>query len=399
MEQTITARQLLTHSDVFDFPVITVNTRGVITGISSDPTHLRSETSTLAAAFFDIHIHGSESVDVMSASSLEMSRLQRFLAQHGVAHYLPTTVTASLDFTFRALEKLASVIEGDHASDQARPVGIHIEGPFLSHTKRGMHPAADLQAPSIEVFDRLQQAARGHIALMTIAPEPHAIEVSRTTGDARTSALELIRYASQRGVRCSLGHSNATSSETLAAIASGATSATHTFNAMRAFDHREIGILGTVLDDERLFADLICDGIHVSPAAVRLWWKAKGPERAILITDALAAAGMTHGDFKLGTTELAIRGERALVAEDLAHGKETLAGSMLTMDHAVRNLREYTSASLSAAVRAASHNASAMLGRREMTQITAGSPANLTRFDERGNLIATYLQGKEVARK
>ena len=169
-----------------------------------------------------------------------LSSIGRFLATKGVAYFLATTVTAPIDRTLRALEGIADAIDAATkrrivqprtTRPAAQPVGIHLEGPFLSHAKRGVHPAAELQPPSIPLFDRLQQAARGHIRLMTIAPE--------TPG-----ALELIAHATQSGTRVSLGHSDATAAETRAAIAAGAASATHTFNAMRRLDHREPGIAG-----------------------------------------------------------------------------------------------------------------------------------------------------------
>ena len=386
MITTLTARTLLTDIGSIEYPVLTIADDGTLADISSDPRALAKETDTLTAAFFDVHTHGALGHDVMSASPAEFGELQRFLAAHGVAHYLPSTVTASVDTTLRSLERLAAVIEAasnsDH-KDEAQPIGIHIEGPFLSHAKRGMHPAADLQPPSIELFDRLNTAARGHSCLRTSAPE-------------LPGALDLLRHATSLGVRCSLGHTNALASEAQAGVAAGAVSATHTYNAMRPLDHREPGVLGTVLDDDQLFAELICDGVHVAPPLVRLWLRAKGAARGTLVTDALSATGMPDGDYRLGTTPVRVRGPRALVTEDLEAGKETLAGSVLTMDRAVANLRQFTGASLADATGLASHNPAAMLGRPELTRLAPGSPTNLNRYDANGRLVATYLSGQEV---
>ncbi|GAA3762169.1 N-acetylglucosamine-6-phosphate deacetylase [Terriglobus aquaticus] len=394
---TLTARRLITAEGSLDFPVIGIDAEGQIIGIGSDPAALADETETLAACYLDIHHHGAAGIDVMNASPRELQKMQRFLARHGVAKYLPTTITAPLDFTLGALDRLASLIEADIHIDEAHPAGIHIEGPFLSHSKRGMHPAEFLQQPSIELFDRLQSAARGHIRLMTIAPERWSLPEASPTQEHRASATELIRHASAQGVRCSIGHSDGLRADALAAIDAGAVSATHTFNAMRPLDHREPGILGTVLDDDRLFADLICDGVHVDPVLVRLWRKAKGPERAILITDALSATGMPDGNYTAGSTPVTVQGEHAWVTSDLQHGKHTLAGSVLTLQHAVENLRIFTGAGLDEAVRMAAHNPAAMLGRREWTSLQTGAPANLNRFNWRGKLIATYLQGTRVS--
>jgi N-acetylglucosamine-6-phosphate deacetylase len=382
MKRTITARRLLTDVGSVEFPVLSVADDGTIEDISSDARAVAGEEDTLTAAFLDVHIHGAMGHDVMSASPDGLGEMGRFLARHGVAHYLPTTVTASIDATLCALEKLADAIEAEPRVGEARPIGIHLEGPFLSHAKRGVHPPDRLQPPSIELFDRFQAAARGHIKLLALAPE-------------LPGALELIAHARAGNVRVSVGHTNAKAAETIAAIEAGVTSATHTFNAMRALDHREPGVLGVTLDDDRMFAELICDGIHVAPALVRLWLKAKGRDRGILITDAMSAAGMPDGEYRLGQLSVHVANGRALLADDLDKGKETLAGSVLTMDGAVSNLQRFTDTSLADAARLASHNPAAMLGIPEMTQVAPGFAANLNRFDSGGRLVATYLRGCE----
>ena len=383
MPTIITARRLITDIGSVEFPVLVVGDDGALTDISSDPTVLAREEDTLTSAFFDIHTHGAMGQDVMSASPAELREIQHFLARRGVAQYLPTTVTASTNSTLRALESFAHAIEAEPQPLQAQPRGIHLEGPFLSHVKRGVHPEDYLQKPSIELFERFQQAARGHIRLMTIAPE-------------LGGATELIAYATSLGVRCSLGHTNALASEARAGIEAGASSATHTFNAMRALNHREPGVLGVTLDSERLYAELICDGIHVAPELVRLWFRSKGIDRAILVTDAMSATGMPDGRYKLGELDVDVADGRAMLAGDLERGAHTLAGSVLTMDRAVANLRQFTGATLSEATRLASHNPAAMLGRPELTRLAPGSPANLNRFDASDRLVATYLQGELV---
>ena len=380
---TITARRLLTGTAAVDYPVLTLAADGTIAAVDSDPKSLTHEEDTLTAAFLDVHTHGAMGHDVMSASPAQLGEMQRFLARHGVAHYLPTTATTSIDATLRALASLADAIEADPHDSEAQPVGIHLEGPFLSHAKRGVHPAHELQPPSVDLFDRFYQAARGHIALMTLAPE-------------LPGALDLIRHTVSFGVKVSLGHSNALAAETLAAIDAGASSATHTFNAMRALDHREPGILGIVLDDHRLFAELICDGVHVAPALVRLWLKAKGPDRAILVTDAMAAAGMPDGNYELAGLAVQVSDGRVLLSADLAQGKQTLAGSVLTLDRAVANLQGFTGVILADSVRLASHNPVEMLGQTELTRLSPGCAANLNRFSPAGALTATYLRGKLV---
>lgn len=396
MRTTITARKLILADQEIEFPIVDVDADGRLVTIGTDPHRPADEMTVLCSGLLDIHMHGAAGVDVMTADEVQMGAMRRFLAAHGVAHYLPTTVTAPVDFTLRALERLARSIDGREDEEGARPAGIHIEGPFLSHAKRGMHPSEHLQAPSIELFDKLQAAAEGKIRMMTIAPEAEGGPYASSSYE-RVSALELIRYATAHGVACSVGHSQATSRETLAAIDAGAVSATHTFNAMRPLDHREPGILGTVLDDDRLFADLICDGVHVSDQGVCLWWKCKGRDRAILITDALPAAGMGDGEFMVGGASVTADHGRALVTRDLENGKETLAGSVLMLNEAVRRFMESTSADLEMSVRLASHNPAAMLKSR-ITRLEPGESVNLTRWDRAGNLLATYIRGREIRR-
>jgi N-acetylglucosamine-6-phosphate deacetylase len=385
----------LSESGTVEFPVITIADDGTIASIEAGVPNAivhGAEETTLTPAFFDIHVHGAAGHDAMEATPEALGCIGRFLATKGVAHFLATTVTAPIDRTLRALEGIADAIDaanettksGAAARDEAlaaRPVGIHLEGPFLSHAKRGVHPTAELQPPSVPLFEKMQQAARGHIRLLTIAPE-------------LPGALDLIAHATRSGVRVSLGHSDATAEETRAAIAAGATSATHTFNAMRRLDHREPGIAGIVLDTESLYAELICDGIHVAPEFVRLWLRAKGEERAILMTDGISATGMPDANYMLGELEVTVRNGRCLLASDLTNGVETLAGSVLTMDRAVANLRRFTGASLATAVRLASRNPARMLGLGDLIEIAVGRPANFNLYSATGELRQTILHGE-----
>src|SRR5580704_17397399 len=179
----------------------------------------------LAPGFVDIHMHGGAGLDVMRATPAELPRLNKFLATHGVTGYFPTTVAAPLDQTCAALERLADVIEAAqnfHASNgepiQAPPLGIHLEGQFLSHKRRGVHPPEYLVEPTLEIFERLWQAAHGHVRMMTIAPE-------------LPGALEVIAEAARRKVCVSIGHSDASLDASRAGVRAGARHATHTFNA------------------------------------------------------------------------------------------------------------------------------------------------------------------------
>lgn len=341
------------------------------------PTVLNLPGATLAPAYLDVHIHGSAGHDVMEATPESLAAISGFLASRGTGSFLATTVTAPLDPTLHALEGLARRIEDARVEDWpgARPLGIHLEGPFLSHAKRGVHPPEHLLAPDIAIFDRMFEAAEGRIRLMTLAPE-------------LPGAAEFAAHARARGVRVSVGHSNATAAETRAAIAAGATSATHTYNAMRPLDHREIGILGVVLTTDSLYTELICDGIHVDPALVKLWWKAKGGSRAILITDAMSAAGMPDGQYMLG--EFAVQ-----VADGRATANGVLAGSVLTLDLALENFLKFTGVSLPEALPLLTQNPAAMTGfEADCGQIRVGGRADFVALGADGALLASLIGGR-----
>jgi len=382
MKTEITARRLITADGVVEWPRIAVDADGVIESIEAGEAS--ADETTLTAAFFDVHVHGAAGHDVMEGSAEALGRVGGFLATKGVAHYLATTVTAPVERTVRALDGIAGVIEAGWesggATGVAKPVGIHLEGPFISHAKRGVHPVAEIQEPSVALFERMQQAARGQIKLMTVAPE-------------MPGALELIAHATRAGVRVSMGHSDATAVEARTGIVAGATSATHTFNAMRRLDHREPGIAGVVLDAEEMYAELICDGIHVAPEFVRMWLRAKGEARGILVTDGISATGMPDGEYLLGGFAVTVADGRCLLASNLERGVETLAGSVLTMDRAVENVRRFTGMGLGAAVGLASWNPARMLG-MDVCEIAVGRPANFNVYSRDGVLVKTILGGR-----
>ena len=373
----IAAGRLATASGVVMEPVITIEGER-IREISRRPerevAHLDYEfpEATITAGFLDIHFHGIAGQDVMNATPDGFREIARCLARAGVSRFLPTTVTASLDTTLSALERMADYLEAVPAEGASQAAGIHIEGPFLAPAKRGMHPAEHLMLPSPELLDRLREAARGHIRLMTIAPE-------------LPGALETIRHAAALGIRSSMGHSMATQAEAIAGIQNGAVSVTHTFNAMRPFDHREPGILGVALDRDDLYADLICDGFHVAPEAVRLWWKMKGPDRAILITDCLSAAGMPDGTYMAGDTVVHVEGDACRTDSGV------LAGSIITLERAVANLCNIAGVEATGAARLASINPARMLGLPEILE--EGSLADFNVFDATGARRCSFVRG------
>jgi N-acetylglucosamine-6-phosphate deacetylase len=383
MISTITARRLLGPAGVVEYPLVTIED-GRISCIDSltasehdgaDATHRFAE-ATLVPAYVDIHIHGCAGHDVMEATPEALGAIGTYLAGRGVGAYFPTTVTSPRDETMRSLTRLAIEIGRSPEVERpgATPLGIHLEGPFLSHLKRGVHTAALLEAPSPTLFDRFWNAAEGKIALMTIAPE-------------LPGAPELIAHATSLGVCCSMGHSNARACEAETGFLAGARSATHTFNAMRTMDHREPGLAAYVLDKQSLFAEIICDGIHVNPLMVRLYFKAKGEDRVILVTDGMSATGMPDGTYMLGDMEVEVR-------EGRCTSNGTLAGSVLTLDRGVQNFMEFTGASLSAAVSAASRNPSQLMGIDDnWGSLDVDRKANITVLSPTAEVIQTFLAG------
>jgi N-acetylglucosamine-6-phosphate deacetylase len=382
------ARRLYTPQEEVENPLLFVED-GLISVISSrdqralpnNVTVVDLADAILAPGFIDIHMHGGAGLDVMQAPLAEMPRLNKFLTTHGVTGYFPTTIAAPLDQTCAALERLADAIEsaqGSHANNggavQARPLGIHLEGPFLSHRRRGVHPPEYLVEPTLEIFDRLWQAARGQVRMMTIAPE-------------LPGAIEVIAEAARRNVLVSIGHSDAVIEAARAGVKAGARHATHTFNAMRPLDHRDPGILAEVLMDGQISADLIVDGIHVAPEVVQLFLQAKGLDRSVLITDATAAAGMPDGTYQLGPIQVEVKDGKCTM-----DGK--LAGSVLTMDRAIRNVTQFAGWSLQDAVRAATLNPARAAGLKQSGVIAAGADADLVVLSPDGEVRETIVRGR-----
>jgi N-acetylglucosamine-6-phosphate deacetylase len=374
------ASALTAKGEIFDAVVLIEDGRILRAG-AADEFEVPEDTqrhsfpeATLVPAYLDVHIHGSAGHDVMENSADGERAMSAFLARHGVGGFLATTVTASVDRTLAALDRIANWIEATPETG-AKPLGIHLEGPFISHARRGVHPPAQIQPPDIALFDRFYDAARGHVRLMTLAPEI-------------PGALDLLRHAISRGVRISIGHSDALAVQARAGIDAGATSSTHAFNAMRGFEHREPGLLGVVLDDQNLFAEIICDGHHVAPEAIRLYARSKPHDRRILITDAISAAGEGDGKFRLGELEVTVADGRAM-----HDGK--LAGSVLTMDRGVEHFLAATGLPVSHAAHAAGRNPAAMLG-LDSRDLAAGARADINIVAPNGRLLATFLGGQRV---
>lgn len=392
-----TASKLLAPHGVIERPLLQVE-HGRIVEISSRDgrsfdagvPRIDFEKTIIAPGYVDIHIHGGFGYDVMGDAPETLPTIERFLIQHGVTSYFPTTVSAPVDNILHALERLADAIEKceedcERTSEKTQPVrtgravplGIHLEGPFISHARCGVHRTENLLPPRLETFERFWQAARGRIRIMTVAPELEG-------------AIELIKTAAARGVCVSLGHSDADFPTAQQAIAAGARHSTHTFNAMRPLRHRDPGIVGAVLTDERVSADCIADGVHLDPSVVKLIADAKGHERTVLITDAIAGTGMPDGRYRLGSFDVDVKG-------DLATSNGKLAGSVLTMDRAVRNLARFAEWDLPNAVAAATRNPARVVRSTYKGILAEGADADFVVLDNDGNVLRTFVGGVECS--
>jgi N-acetylglucosamine-6-phosphate deacetylase len=289
--------------------------------VPPDTQEISATTLTAVPGFLDIHIHGAGGHDVMEGSEEALAAVTRTVASHGTTSILATTVTASLDDTYRSIEGITRYIKQQHTTDEPRAevLGLHFEGPFLSPERRGVHPAEFLLLPSSEVLENLLQASAGNARILTLAPE-------------LLGAAPCIEAARSAGLVVAMGHTDATYEQARAAIARGVHHAVHVYNAMRPFSHRDSGVLGAVLTSPEVTAEMIADGVHVEEAAMRLLLQAKGPGCVILVSDGISATGMPDGAYTLGKFQVQVAGGVVRNSE----GK--LAGSTLTLDRALRNI-------------------------------------------------------------
>ncbi len=338
---------------------------------------IRAEDSTAVPGFIDVHIHGAGGRDVMEGSNDAMKAITEKVAQYGTTSIVATTVTASTDDTVRAVEGIAKYIPKQHETcnaPHAEVLGIHFEGPFLSKERRGVHQIPLLQLPSAEVLQRFLHAAAGNARILTIAPE-------------LLGAMPCIDAARSLGMVVSIGHTDATYEQARAAIAHGAHHATHVYNAMRPFSHRDPGVIGAVLTSNEVNAELIADGIHVDEIAMKVLLQAKGPEHVVLISDGTMATGMPDGKYTLGGIEVTVVGG---VCRD-PEGK--LAGSSLTLDRALRNVVRL-GVPLASAVRMLTLNPATVLGIEfKKGALRTGADADILLLNEALQVTRVWTRG------
>ncbi|MEG2082788.1 MAG: N-acetylglucosamine-6-phosphate deacetylase [Oscillospiraceae bacterium] len=274
---------------------------------------------TIVPGFIDTHTHGGGGYDVNLSSSEDLSRLGDFFAQQGTTLWLASVLTDTKDKTLECIENIKVAMKNKNG---ARLFGIHLEGPFLSREYKGAMPPQLLKEGDLALFREYENAAEGAIKYMTVAPEVKNV-------------LPLIKELAGK-INIGIGHSDADFDTAMEAIAQGACVATHTFNAMRPLHHHEIGIAGAALVSD-IWCEAIGDGLHLSPATIKLMLKTKGFDRVVVITDSIMAAGLADGDYKLGVNDVVVKNGDARLKVGNAR-----AGSTLTMAKALKNLVEFT---------------------------------------------------------
>jgi N-acetylglucosamine-6-phosphate deacetylase len=333
---------------------------------------------TIVPGFVDVHIHGAAGHDAMEGTPEALAAIATAVARLGTTSLVATTVTASEEKTCGAVAGIVRWMKSQGAqpsrSPRAEILGVHLEGPFISVARRGVHPQQWIVPPSLPLWEKFLTAAGGTARILTLAPE-------------LPGALELTARASAAGVVVSLGHTDATYDEAMNGIAHGARHAAHVFNAMRPFAHRETGVIGAVLTSPDVTAELIADGVHVDDAAIRVLLAAKGPRGMILVSDGTSATGMPDGTYRLGMMEVAVSGD---VPRDAA-GK--LAGSTLTLDRALRHMLTL-GVSLPEALAMLTTNPARLLGLAgRKGALVAGADADLVFLDVQTQVAGVMTRG------
>ncbi len=331
--------------------------------------------------FIDIHTHGAVGVDVNSATAEDLRKIGRFFASNGTTAWLCSVLTDTVEQTDWCINQFKEYAKTD-ASDAAQLLGVHLEGPFLASEYKGAMPEHLLQQGNTELLRHYQELAEGAIKYITVSPEVPGV-------------TEMIPEAKKLGIRVGIGHSGATYDQAVQAIKNGADLATHTFNAMRLFHQHEPAIMGAVLEDDNIYCEMICDGLHLVPATVRLLVKIKGMERVIGITDSIMAAGLPDGNYHLGVNDVVVKDGDAKLASN-----GTRAGSTLTLNRGLKNLMAFTGKTLEEVIPAMTENPAKMLGVDDhIGFIDDGMDADLVLLDENNDVAKVFVKGSPVSKE
>ncbi|MGC8514884.1 MAG: N-acetylglucosamine-6-phosphate deacetylase [Thermoplasmata archaeon] len=329
---------------------------------------------TAVPSFIDVHTHGMLGVDTASLNRDSMAKWLTALPRTGTLKIVPTLVSSDRVTTQAFLKSVKEARTTVLTEPYADVLGARMEGPFISHSKKGAHNEALLLEPSIENFINITGELSSEVRIVDIAPEVG-------------KALELIAYLSKRGVIPSIGHSDSDAVTARKAILAGATEATHLFNAMRSIFHREPGIAGEILINDSINAEIINDPNHLSPGIIRLAVRSKGEDKIIGITDSIAATMMPDGAYRLGSLNVTLKGGKCTVT-----GTDVIAGSVLTMDSAYRNFIDQ-GYSILQAVKFLSTNPARIMGLSEEGSIEPGKKANITIIDKRNKVAGIIKNG------
>jgi len=328
------------------------------------------DADIVSPGLIDLQVNGSFGVEVGDDPEA-LRHLAAQLPATGVTAYLPTVVSSTRDF----YERTRDAYEAGRTAPGAQALGIHIEGPFLSPARAGAHRRDVIEDAPVDAMDPLLES--GHVRVVTLAPE-------------RPGALELIQRLRRLEVVVSLGHTDATYGEFVRGVDYGATMVTHLYSAMSPLRHRAPGAVGAALQDDRVVVGLIADGVHCHPAVIDIALRVKGPDRVALVTDAIAGAGVEPGTYELN-------GQKIIVDENLAQLPDgTLAGSILTLDQAVRNVVRLAGASVPHALHMASEVPAQVLGLRTKGRLIVGADADLVLLTQDLKVQSTFIAGKRV---
>lgn len=326
----------------------------------------------VSPGFIDIHTHGRGGYQVMDSTFESLNAISKASLQTGVTSFLVSTVTMPIESISHAIE---NVVKNKEKVEGAQILGVHMEGPFFSKVYKGAQPEEYMIHPTIQNFVSIVNNNEDIVKKVSLAPELEG-------------ATELIPYLFEKGIIVSLGHTNATYQEAQRAIDLGATSATHTYNAMTPLTHREVGVTGTVMINQNVYAELVLDGIHVSYPAAKILLKMKGKDKVVLITDSVETAGLPDGIYEssMGTVRVNNHQVRLL--------NGTLAGSQADMNQCVKNVYQHLGLTLNEAVSLASYNPAKSLGIDKMGEIKVGNFADIIFFDDNFQIKQTIVKGK-----
>lgn len=347
-----------------------------IPGEPVDVSDLRSWR--VAPGYIDMHIHGLRGHDITTGPQEDITAITRELPQFGVTSFFPTIATTGKKETGEQVSRIVRIAERQEYERGAEILGIRLEGPFISHAKKGAQYEPGIRRPDPIEMNKLAAIGQGWIRIIDYAPEEDA-------GDALLATLV------QLNILPCIGHTTATYEQALHAIDGGARHSTHLFNAMPSLEHRLPGTVGALLTDQRVTVEMIADGIHLHPAILRLILACRGTRDVALITDAVAAAGLPDGEYAFINRKVHVANGSVRLTDG------TLAGSGLTLDHAVRNMVAFTGIGWAEAIRMASLTPAEITGvANRKGKIAPGMDADLVALDEQGFVRCTWLRGRLV---